>query len=244
MIKNGLDAVREKIASEKSKYDAVSEKYDWLCAAEKEVQAVLDFAQRYRDAARERGFYEIADTLENIPRKGAKTFREALQFFRILHFALWCEGEYHVIIGRFDKFMFPYLEEDMREGRLDEETAFELLLDFFLSFNKDSDLYPGMQQGDNGQSIMLGGLESDGTDSYNFLSGLCLKASLELKVIDPKINLRVSRTTPAERFEFASKLTATGIGFPQYANDDVVIPGLMKLGYGREDAYNYVVAAC
>lgn len=28
---------------------------------------------------------------------------------------------------------------------------------FFLSFNKDSDLYVGQQQGDNGQSLVLGG---------------------------------------------------------------------------------------
>ena len=28
--------------------------------------------------------------------------------------------------------------------------------EFFLACNKDSDLYPGMQQGDNGQSMVLG----------------------------------------------------------------------------------------
>jgi formate C-acetyltransferase len=41
-----------------------------------------------------------------------------------------------------------------------------------------------------------------------------------------------------------ARLTKRGLGFPQYDNDDVVIPGLLKLGYSPEDAYNYVVAAC
>ncbi len=41
-----------------------------------------------------------------------------------------------------------------------------------------------------------------------------------------------------------TKLTRAGLGFPQYSNDDVVIPALERLGYAPEDAQNYVVAAC
>jgi formate C-acetyltransferase len=65
-----------------------------------------------------------------------------------------------------------------------------------------------------------------------------------MKMIDPKINLRVSKNTPAERFTQASKLTRVGLGFPQYSNDDVVIPALEKIGYSHNDAVNYTVAAC
>ena len=101
-----------------------------------------------------------------------------------------------------------------------------------------------MQQGDNGQSMVLGGLNEDGSDSYNMLSEICLKASLELKLIDPKINLRVSKNTPLDRYILGTQLTRQGLGFPQYSNDDVVIDGLIRLGYDRKDACNYVVAAC
>ena len=41
-----------------------------------------------------------------------------------------------------------------------------------------------------------------------------------------------------------TQLTKLGLGFPQYENDDVAIPGLEALGYDREDAVNYVMAAC
>ncbi len=85
--------------------------------------------------------------------------------------------------------MFKYLKKDIDSGILDYESALELLEEFFISFNKDSDLYPGMQQGDNGQSMVLGGVDKQGNDAFNLLSEMCLKASLELKVIDPKINL-------------------------------------------------------
>ena len=57
---------------------------------------------------------------------------------------------------------------------LDRNSAPELLEDFFLSFNKDSDLYPGVQQGDNGQSMMLGGIDENWNSVFNLLSELCL----------------------------------------------------------------------
>lgn len=77
-------------------------------------------------------------------------------------------------------------------------------------------MYEGFQFGDNGQSMVLGGYDKDGNDMYNELSELCMNASLELNIIDPKINLRVNKTTPIERYEFATKLTKNGLGFPQY----------------------------
>jgi formate C-acetyltransferase len=140
--------------------------------------------------------------------------------------------------------MFKYLQNDLRTGVLDRESAFELLEEFFISFNKDSDLYPGMQQGDNGQSMVLGGTDRQGNQVFNELSDLCLKASLELKLIDPKINLRVSKDTPVEIYDQGTELTRQGLGFPQYSNDDIVIPGLLSKAYSPDDARDYVVAAC
>ncbi|MBE6551434.1 MAG: pyruvate formate-lyase [Ruminococcaceae bacterium] len=208
------------------------------------IDNIIKLSDKYLQEARRIGRKDIEAVLTQVPRYGARNFREALQFFRILHFALWLEGNYHNTIGRFDKYMYPYLKKDMENGILTEESALELLEDFFLSFNKDSDIYTGVQQGDNGQSMMLGGIDENGDDVYNLLSELCLKASYDLKMIDPKINLRVSKNTPKERFTEAAKLTKAGLGLPQYSNDDIVIPALKKLGYDHNDAVNYTVAAC
>lgn len=210
----------------------------------REITAIIELADRYRNEAEKQGREDIAESLKNIPRYGAKNFREALQFLRILHYALWLEGCYHNTVGRFDKYMYPYLKHDMELGIYTEETALELVEDFFISFNKDSDLYPGVQQGDNGQSMVLGGIDEDGNDVFNMLSELCLKASKNLMMIDPKINLRVNKTTPIRVYELGSELTKAGLGFPQYSNDDVVISGLEKLGYDKKDAKDYAVAAC
>lgn len=213
-------------------------------AQKRMIDAIIGLCDRYKELAVQMEREDLVRTLTRVPRYGATNFREALQFFRILHYALWMEGDYHNTVGRFDQYLYPYFKKDMDAGVYNTDTALELVEDYFLSFNKDSDLYPGVQQGDNGQSMVLGGIDLDGNDQFNELSALCLLASRNLKLIDPKINLRVSKKTPLEMYEKGTELTKVGLGFPQYSNDDVVIEGLVRLGYDRADAVNYVVAAC
>ena len=208
------------------------------------IDGILAFAKRYQQEALKVGNRTVAALLERVPAKGARTFHEALQFFRILHFSLWLEGENHNCVGRFDQYMYPYWKEDLESGRLNRDEAFSLLEEFFTTFNRDNDLYPGVQRGDNGQSMMLGGCDAKGEPAYNDLSTACLRASRELLMIDPKINLRVDKNTPPEVYYEGTLLTKEGLGFPQYANDDVVIDGLTRLGYRLEDARDYTVAAC
>lgn len=228
LIREGLDAVRER-----------ADEY-----ARREIDAILSLTDRYRAEAQRMWRNDVAAVLSVVPRKPATTFREALQFFRILHFSLWLEGCYHNTVGRFDQYMYPYFAHDLAAGVETPESAEELLADFFLSFNKDSDLYPGQQQGDNGQSMVLGGCDAEGNDCFNALSEMCLRVSKRLLMIDPKINLRVCSKTSIEVYRLGSELTAAGLGFPQYNNDDVIIPALEAYGYRHEDACNYVVAAC
>ena len=208
------------------------------------IDAIISLADKYRNEAEKQGKNDIVSVLDRVPRYGARNFREALEFFRIIHYSLWLEGNYHNTVGRFDKYMYTYFKKDLDAGVYTVDTALELLEDFFISFNKDSDLYPGVQQGDNGQSMVLGGTDGNGNEVFNELSALCLKASRNLLLIDPKINLRVNKNTPLEVYKSGTELTKAGLGFPQYSNDDVVIEGLKKLGYEEKDAMDYVVAAC
>ena len=245
-IRDGLDAriaeIDARLARCRAEGDAEGELF--LTNAKLSAQAVLDLAARYRAAAEVQGLAAVAATLAQVPAKGARTFHEALQSLRILHYAMWCEGEYHCGLGRIDQYLFPYLDADLKAGRLTEETALEELEEFFIACNRDSDLYIGVQQGDNGQSVMLGGVTRDGAPAFNLLSRLALKACGELKLVDPKINLRVDKNTPMEIYTLGTELTKAGLGFPQYANDDVVIPALERWGYETEDARDYSVAAC
>ena len=209
----------------------------------KSLDYALEYAEKYREEAAKTGNTELATALSKIPHSGAETFYEACVFLKLSLFFLRATYTDHVTLGRFDQYMYPFYLHDKKNG-IDDETIFEMIEEFFISLNFDADLYPGVQMGDNGQSMVLGGYDADGKSMYNELSKMCLDASLELSLIDPKINLRVNKNTPFELFESATYLTKKGLGFPQYCNDDIVVDGLVKLGYAKEDALDYVVAAC
>ncbi|MBO5668106.1 MAG: pyruvate formate-lyase [Lentisphaeria bacterium] len=238
----GLPQFREEIFTRRNRESG--EKREFLDAALLEIDALLRLLDRYIAAAGKEQFLQTEALLKAVRSRAPETFAEALQLFRIIHYALWCEGGYHLGAGRIDQLFYPYLKQDLDNGRITLPEALETLEEFFLTFNIDSDLYCGVQQGDNGQSVMIGGCDPDGNDAWNYLSEMILRASCELKLIDPKINFRVNRSTPLSRLALGSELTRAGLGFPQYSNDDVVIPALVKWGYSPADARNYSCAAC
>ena len=244
IIADGLGKRKESIEARLNDETLTPEQTEFLVAAKESIEAVQNFILKYQACAKNAGLDNVAKVLGAIHTNGATTLHEALQLLRIVHFALWESDCYHNTLGRFDQYIYPYYKSDIEKGTLNEEQAYELIMEFFLACNKDSDLYVGMQQGDNGQSLVLGGRDAEGNCLFNEVSRMCLKASYELNLIDPKINLRCDANTPLEVYKLGAELTKRGLGFPQYDNDDVVIPGLLKLGYSEEDAHNYVVAAC
>ncbi|MBQ6240423.1 MAG: pyruvate formate-lyase [Firmicutes bacterium] len=246
LLKGGFTPVRAEIRAARQRFADAGEadKVHYEDVLLQMLDTVSAFCERYRKAAIEAGNTVVAESFAQIPEHAPQTFLQALQFLRIIHYCLWCCFHYHNTLGRFDQYMLPWYQVDIAEGQIDNDTALELVEEFFLSLNRDSDLYPGMQQGDNGQSMALGGFDAEGNEMFNDLSALCLQASLELRLIDPKINLRVGRMTPLERYISGTRLTRQGLGFPQYSNDDIVCEALRKWGYREEDLTGYTVAAC
>ena len=237
----GMDALIED--AKKYRCGADEEKTRFYDAVILSAEAALDLADRYRDHCKECGNQALYEALCVVPHKPARTFLQACIFIKFMIFTLRCNGNDHIALGRFDQYMYQYFQAELEQG-MSRDDLLEIIEEFFISLNFDTDLYYGMQIGDNGQSLVLGGYAKDGADQYNALSELCMKASMELQLIDPKVNLRVNKTTPMERYIFGTQMTKQGLGFPQYSNDDVVIPALIRWGYDPDDAYDYAVAAC
>ena len=243
-LAQGLLGRKAAALASREHYQDDPEVIEFLDSAIEAMDAVLGLAARYADQARRINREEVVDILDHVPANPPRTFHEALQSLRILHAVVCLTGHYHVGFGRFDQYLWPYLKADLDAGRLDENQAADLLAEFFISLNKDSDLYPGVQQGDNGQTITIGGVDRDGNEAVNELTYLVLIASRDVGMIDPKINLRMTPGTSLELLSLATELTRKGLGFPQYSNDAVVVPALVKHGYSLGDARDYCVAAC
>jgi len=244
VLSQGLLERRRVAAETRQRLAGDVEAEEFLDCAVETIDAVLDLASRYTLEARRLGKLYVAEILERVPALPPQSFHEALQSLRLLHAVVWMGGNYHVGLGRLDQYLWPYLEQDLKSKRLDIASAEELLAEFFISLNKDSDLYPGVQQGDNGQTVMLGGCTIDGHDAANELTRMAIRVALYTNMIDPKINLRINGDTDLALLMLATELTRKGLGFPQYSNDDVVIPALIANGYDPKDAWNYTVAAC
>ena len=242
-LREGLNG---RIATARKRMEtAAAREREFLRLAVDGLEALKGLVTRYAEEARRVGNTEMAEILSRVPAEPPRTLHEALQAVRILQFALCLHGMVHCGLGRLDQSLWPFYRDDLKSGRLTREAAHELLAEFFISLNRDSDLYPGVQQGDNGQSVMLGGCKPvDGASAVNDLTYLLLEVSRDVRLIDPKINLRIDRDTPADLIELGCELTKCGLGFPQYSNDEVVIPALVRKGYRLEDARDYSVAAC
>lgn len=77
VIKNGLLFYRDKL-TDSPYHEAMRESID----------AVLALTARYQKAAEEAGLTGLSAVLDRVPACGARTFREALQALRILHYAM------------------------------------------------------------------------------------------------------------------------------------------------------------
>ena len=243
VIGMGFDAVIDTVDAKIAKFSDDEDRVEFLETMKKYVAAVYDICDRYRLAAEQAGNTRLAEALGRVPRQAASSYYEACVFFKIITYTLRCASYYHMTLGRFDQYMYPYYQRD-RERGVSREELLEITELFFISLNVDGDLYIGMQQGDNGQSMVLGGYDKHGNSMYNELSFLCMDAAEELSLIDPKINLRVNKTTPDEIYEYGTRLTKQGLGFPQYCNDDIAVPYLISIGYDEDEAWDYTVAAC
>lgn len=241
LIAHGFDPIMKSIKAQLP--HATGENLSFLLATKEQIEAMYDLCNRYRLAAEQQHIHILASALARIPFCGATSFYEACLMQKIVLYCLHCANHSLIPLGRFDQYMLPYFTADMEKG-ISQDELFETLELYFISTNYDSDLYLGEQTGDNGLSLVLGGKNTDGSNSFNLLSRLCLQAAEELCLIDPKINVRVYKDTPDSVYEMGTRLTKKGLGFPQYLNDDVIIPGLIRLGYETADAYNYAVAAC
>lgn len=244
VLEKGFDRLKDEIADSIMFHGDNKTKVEFLLSMKEMLETLESLAARYHKKAIEVENLEVASNFSHIPANTPRTLQEAMQFVRLLNYGLWSANNYQCALGRMDQILYPYFERDLQTGKLTRESALDLVKEFFLSFNRDSDLYDGVQQGDNGQSLVLGGINQDGTDSYNELSAIMLQASLELRIIDPKINIRVSHDTTIDHYIQFTELTKAGLGFPQYMNDDVIIPALLNWRYSLDDAYNYVTAAC
>ncbi len=186
----------------------------------------------------------VCTNLSNIKNNKASSFQEALQRILFFNMLLWQTNHRLNGLGRLDKILIEYYNNDIESGVLTEEMVKNLLKEFLLLLHKDYKFKSNSLLGDTGQIIELGGIDKTGKYLCNDLTYMFIELMEELKLPDPKVLVRVSKNMPRKLMEKSLECIQTGIGCPLFANDDVIIDKLINFGYDKEDAYNYGTSAC
>lgn len=182
---------------------------------------------------------EACKMLISMKDKRAEHLEEALQRILFVNQIMWQTNHRLVGLGRLDCILEPFCSDDMSD-----EIILDLLMRFCKSLHKYFWFKSSALMGDTGQIIILGGIDEEGQLIDNRLTGLFIKCIEKLKLPDPKILLRVSDKTPDTTWENALDCMLSQTGSPLFANDDKIIPALMKFGYKEADAKAYVTSAC
>ncbi|MBQ2961451.1 pyruvate formate lyase family protein [Methanobrevibacter sp.] len=188
---------------------------------------------------------KFARYFENMIDRPAEHFEEALQRILFYNQLLWQTGHGLNGLGRLDKTLEDYYFDDLNNGFISQDEAYDLIKLFLKTLNlyywyKSSDL-----MGDTGQVITLGGKYDDEYGEYYFYNDLTymfIRAIKELQIPDPKLVLRVSNETPRDLMELSLETIETGIGSPLFSNDEVIIGRMVDFGYDKEDANDYVIS--
>jgi formate C-acetyltransferase len=258
------ELAKEKIAEYEDLKSARPEDIDkatFYKAAEMVSRAIISFAKRYSEKAKELAdvekdprrreeLIEIAEICGRVPAKPPRSFHEALQFIWLTQVALHQENyEQGISMGRIDQYLLPYYLEDLKSNRINESRALELVECFLIKHNELVPLFDSVVNAyfaglPTNPSITLGGLKPSGEDATNELTYLFLEAAKNVAMRDPNIHVRLHRNSPEKLVKRLAEVMLSGTNNVAIFNDEVIIKAWLRKGLQVEEARNYSTIGC
>jgi len=209
-----------------------------------------DQAKNCSDLARKIELEEIAQTCAAIAEGAPSSFREALQLVTFIQLALQIESNGHsVSLGRMDQYLYPFYKKDSEIRIITPEHAKELLSCAWLKLLAVKKVRPWSHTrfsagGPLYQNVTIGGVTRDGRDAVNELSYLILESVGDMKLTQPNLSVRYHKGMSDDFLKATIEVIKKGFGMPAFNNDEIVIPGMLKLGVSLEDARDYSAIGC
>ena len=188
-------------------------------------------------------FARQIETLRRVPENPPADFREAIQMMWSMYSFQRLMGNWSGL-GRFDRMLGGFLEEDLRKGRITIDEARELVAHFWVKGTEWIGIYGGSGDAQFYQNIILGGIDKDGKEVTNELTYLILDVVEELHISDYPIAVRLGDKTPERLFRRVAEVQRYGGGIVSLYNENVVIKALTDFGYPLEEAREYTNDGC
>jgi len=207
-------------------------------------------AEKTEDPDRKTELLKIADICDWVPANPARTFHEALQ--AIYFYVATTHNEESIpstALGRMDRYLYPYYNKDLEEGRITKEEAQELLDSLWIKFSEIFQLkegrYAQVVAGYNPfLQLNVGGLDPNGEPVANDLSYMMLQSSINTKLFQPTITILIDKKTPESLLLKACELSSTGVGHPSFFSNETTMKILLDLGVPMIEARNGGVYGC
>ena len=228
-------------------------------------QGVINWAHNYAaearrlagectDEARKAELLEMAERLEWVPAKPARSFREALQAVWTCHLAVISDSlALGVSPGHWGKLLWPYYEQDIKSGALTKEQALEICEALRIKFSTEEYITPAlwaaMASSNSFMNLAVGGLDpKTGECVDNELEELFLEAGINIPTPQPTLSILVSNKTSDRLLMQAAKCTKSGAGYPAWFNYDQMVQynlwNYQEEGITMEDARNCALSGC
>ncbi len=220
----------------------------WVRFANRYASLAEQMAAKEKHETRRAELLEMARICRKVPYEPAETFREALQSFWFT-FLMVCPSPTSTA-GRFDQYMYPYYEKDIREGRLMREDVLELLEIMRCKVMKINRVSGKANRAKNAgmakwYNWTIGGQKADGSDATNDLSYLLLEAALDTHLPHHTVTVRVHKGTPKLLMQKALEVVRSGLGMPAFLGDESYINFFMQDGtISLEEARDYCATGC
>lgn len=208
------------------------------------------FAAKIAQKAAESNDAELikaGEILTRVPKYPARSYREALQSYWIIHVLITlemggCMPGGGIGLGRPDQYLYPYYKNDIDRGELSQPQALEYTELFLLNF-RHNDYYTPHQITTPGTHGSLCGITPTGYDATNELSLIFMEASLRIQMPAPYLSIRLNKKMSDASFRAVSNYITGGLGFP-IVNDEVLIPAFLRHGRSLYDANDYICSCC
>ena len=193
---------------------------------------------------------EISRICSKVPYEPAETFQEAVQSVWFIQLILQIESNGHSLsYGRFDQYMYPYYDRDIKNGTIKESEALELLTCLWiktLTINKVRSQAHTLSSAGSPmyQNVTIAGQTTDKKDAVNDLSFLVLKSVVQTRLTQPNLTVRYHKNINKHFLDECVEVMRLGFGMPALNNDEIIIPSFMDWQVKEEDAYNYSAIGC
>ena len=220
--------------------------------AKRHAQLARDTAAATSDPVRKQELLRMADICEHVPAYPARNFREAVQCQWFVQMFSRIEQKTGTTIsnGRMDQYLYPYYQQDIENGSLDNKKAIELLECMWVGMAEFIDMYISPCGGAfnegyaHWEAVTVGGQTPDGRDATNELTHLILKSKREFPLHYPDLAARIHSRSPESYLWDVAETIKDGSGFPKLINDEEVVPLYVAKGATFEEALDYAVSGC